>query len=207
MSATAKPAVVFVPGLRDHVADHWQTMLAERLARAGRVVRTVPPPAGNRLSLDARVAALHATLTLLDRPVLLIAHSAGAITTVHWAARHGADVHGALLATPVDLESPLPDGYPTPAELAEHGWTPVPRVPLPFPSVLAASSDDPLGAPERVAGLARSWGSRLVRLGAVGHLNPASGYGEWPQAQELVGMLESGFDSPPLGAVPTGGHP
>ncbi|MFI6658935.1 RBBP9/YdeN family alpha/beta hydrolase [Streptomyces sp. NPDC050523] len=190
MSATVEPTVVFVPGLRDHVADHWQTVLAQRLAEAGRAVRTVAPLAGERLRLDAHIAHLAATLAPLDGPVLLVAHSAGAITTVHWAARHRADVRGALLATPADLETPLPDGYPTPAELAEHGWTPVPRTRLPFPSILAASADDPSGTPERAAELAHSWGSRLVHLGAVGHLNPASGFGEWPQAEELIAILE-----------------
>ncbi|MET8244951.1 alpha/beta fold hydrolase [Streptomyces sp. NPDC005202] len=189
MSATVEPTVVIVPGLRHHVADHWQTVLARRLAEAGRVVRTVPPMAGKRLSLDAQVGNLAATLAPLDGPVVLVAHSAGAITTVHWAARHRADVRGALLATPPDFTTPLPDGYPTPAELAEHGWTPVPRARLPFPSIVAASADDPLGAPERVAELARSWGSQLLQLGAVGHLNPASGYGEWPQGEELIRML------------------
>ncbi|MGW1805289.1 RBBP9/YdeN family alpha/beta hydrolase [Streptomyces sp. NPDC002078] len=207
MSTTAEPTVVIVPGLRDHVADHWQTLLAERLAEAGRTVRTVPPATGNRLDLDAQVGNLAATLTPLDGPVLLVAHSAGVIATVHWARRHRADVRGALLATPADLETPLPDGYPTPAELADHGWTPVPRAPLPFPSIVAASADDPLGAPERVAELARSWGSRLLELGAVGHLNPASGYGEWPQAEDLIRRLESGTGSAPVGATPAGGHP
>lgn len=206
MSATVQPTVVIVPGLRDHIADHWQTLLAKRLTEAGRVVRTVPPLAGERLRLDAHIANLAATLAPLDGPVLLVAHSAGVITTVHWARRHRADVRGALLATPADLETPLPDGYPTPAELAEHGWTPVPRARLPFPSILAASADDPLGAPERVAELAHSWGSRLVQLGAVGHLNPASGYGEWPQAEELIRMLEPDTCSA-LAAMPTGEHP
>ena len=42
--------------------------------------------------------------------------------------------------------------------------------------------DVPLGSFDLVAGLARDWGSRLVDLGPVGHLNPASGFGEWPMA-------------------------
>ena len=65
----------------------------------------------------------------------------------------------------------------------------VPREPLPFPSLVAASRDDPLGGRERVAGLARDWGARLVDLGHVGHLNPASGYGHWGRAQEFVDAL------------------
>ncbi|MFE1438660.1 RBBP9/YdeN family alpha/beta hydrolase [Streptomyces sp. NPDC058739] len=192
MSSTTEPTVVIVPGLRDHVADHWQTRLAERLAEAGRAVRTVPPLEGERLALDAQVGNLAATLAPLDGPLLLVAHSAGVITTVHWAARHRADVRGALLATPPDFGTPLPEGYPTRVELARNGWTPVPRGPLPFPSIVAAGADDPLGAPDRVAALARDWGSRLVELGEVGHLNPASGYGEWPLAEELLAQLEAG---------------
>jgi predicted alpha/beta hydrolase family esterase len=206
MSPTAEPTVVVVPGLRDHVANHWQTVLAERLAEAGRAVRTVPPVTRLRLSLDAQVGNLAATLAPLHGPVLLVAHSAGVLTTVHWAGRHRADVRGALLAAPADLEAPLPDGHPTRAELAEHGWTPVPRLALPFPSIVAASADDPLCAPERVAELARSWGSRLLELGAVGHLNPASGYGEWPQAEELIRLLESGPGVAPREPAPTGRH-
>jgi len=33
------------------------------------------------------------------------------------------------------------------------------------------------------------WGSRIVNVGAVGHLNPASGYGEWPRALEFIREL------------------
>jgi hypothetical protein len=42
---------------------------------------------------------------------------------------------------------------------------------------------------DRVTELANDWGSQLVNLGAVGHLNPAAGYGEWPRAQEFIAEL------------------
>jgi hypothetical protein len=54
---------------------------------------------------------------------------------------------------------------------------------------VAASRNDPLSSFERVAGLARDWGSRLADLGEVGHLNPASGYGEWPAARAFIDEL------------------
>ncbi|WP_339127368.1 alpha/beta hydrolase [Streptomyces sp. f51] len=192
MSATAEPVVVIVPGLRGHVADHWQTLLANRLAEAGRTVHTVPPLTEDPLSREARVAALDKVVSGTAGPVVLVAHSAGVITTVHWAGTSTARVLGALLVTPPDFGTPLPEGYPTPEELGENGWTPVPRSPLPFPSVVAASSNDPLGTAERVAGLARDWGADLVELGEVGHLNPASGYGPWPRAEELLRDVEAG---------------
>ena len=65
----------------------------------------------------------------------------------------------------------------------------MPRARLPFPSIVAASRNDPLADYDRVAELAEAWGSRLVDLGEVGHLNPASGYGEWPRADEFIREL------------------
>lgn len=178
--------VVIVPGLRDHVPEHWQTLLARRLPRS----RTVPPLTERKLDRTARAQALQDTLADVQGQVVLVAHSAGVMITAHWARAHRrADIVGALLATPADLERPLPEGYPSPAQIEAGGWLPVPRAPLPFPSILAASRDDPLASLERVQGFARDWGSRLFDIGAVGHLNPASGYGEWPQALELIHQL------------------
>ncbi|NDZ81599.1 alpha/beta hydrolase [Streptomyces sp. SID10853] len=192
MSTPTEATIVVVPGLRDHVPDHWQTILAERLTAAGRTVLTVAPLTEDRLSCAAGVAALEAAVAEAPGPVVLVAHSAGVMTTVHWARSSSRPVVGALLATPPDFDTPLPEGHPTPDVLRSNGWTPVPRAVLPFPSVVAASSDDPLGREVRVARLAECWGSRLVRLGAVGHLNPGSGYGPWPRAEELIREIEQG---------------
>jgi predicted alpha/beta hydrolase family esterase len=185
MNHPDSPTILIVPGLRDHVADHWQTILAGKLAK----VRTVPPLEQDKLSRAARVTALDEALAAIDGPVILVAHSAGVMITVHWAQRHDRPIHGALLATPADLESPMPAGYPTPALLAENGWLPIPRAPLPFPSIVAASSNDPLGEFTRIAALARAWGSRLENVGAVGHLNPAAGFGDWPAAEDFIREL------------------
>ncbi|MBO8190495.1 alpha/beta fold hydrolase [Streptomyces oryzae] len=189
MSLTASTTVVIVPGLRDRVPDHWQTILADKIANA----RTIPPLTHDRLSRDAQISALDDVLSDISGPVVIVAHSAGVMTTAHWARRHSRPVNGALLAAPPDFDNPLPPGYPTPETLRENGWTPVPRTPLAFPSIVAASTNDPLAAFHRVADLARDWGSRLEELGPVGHLNPASGYGEWHQAQEFVRELSLGF--------------
>lgn len=179
------PALLFVPGLRDHVEDHWQTLFARKVPGS----RIVPPLEADKLSRDARVEALQAALSSIDGPVVLVAHSAGVMITVHWAQKYSRPIHGALLAAPADLENPMPQGYPQAETLAEHGWLPIPRKPLPFPSIAAASTNDPLGKYERIERMALDWGSRLVNVGAVGHLNPAAGYGEWPRGEELVREL------------------
>ncbi len=179
------PTILMVPGLRDHVAEHWQTLLEAKLPNA----RSVPPLEHDKLSRHARVAALDAAIASIDGPVILVAHSAGVMITVQWAQQHVRPIHGALLATPADLESPMPPGYPSPEAIRDNGWLPVPRVRLPFPSILAASSTDPLCSMDRARELAGNWGSLLVELGDVGHLNPAAGYGQWPLAEALIDTL------------------
>ena len=179
------PTLVIVPGLRDHVPDHWQTVLAQQLPEAV----TVPRMERDKLSCAAWVTILDQSLSAIEGPVVLVAHSAGVMIVVHWALRHRRAIRGALLAAPPDFESPLPAGYPTQDVLRENGWLPTPLTPLPFPAIVAASTNDPLGRFDRVATLALAWGSRLVDVGAVGHLNPAAGFGEWPRARQFIAEL------------------
>ena len=180
------PTVLFVPGLRDHVEDHWQTLLARKLGSGS---RTVPPLERDKLSCDARVAALDAVFRDLSGPVVLVAHSAGVMIAAHWVRRHSPRIQGALLAAPADLESALPAGYPQLPALESNGWLPIPRRAYSFPAIVAASTTDPLCRLERAEGYARDWSARFVNVGDVGHLNPAAGYGEWKQAETLLAEL------------------
>ena len=179
------PTVLIVPGLRDEVPMHWQTLLAKQLPK----VATVPPMGRADLDCQARVDAIEHVAQQVEGPLVIVAHSGGCIMVAHWAQQTRRPVLGALLATPPDFETPMPEGYPTLAELRDSGWLPVPRTPLPFPSIVAASRNDPLGTFTRVGALACDWGSELVDLGDVGHLNPASGYGPWPLAHAFIEKL------------------
>jgi uncharacterized protein len=181
--------VLIVPGLRGHVADHWQTLLEERLREGGTRVRTVPPMGRTDLPCEKRVAAIEEAAQSITGPVVLVAHSGGVIMVAHWARQTQRAIHGALLATPPDFEEPMPAEYPTIDALRAAGWLPVPREPLPFPSIVAASRNDPLARIERVEELAKAWGSRFFDLGHVGHLNPASGYGQWLPAVDFIRYL------------------
>ena len=181
----ATVTVLIVPGLRDHVPGHWQTILEEELPKAA----CVPRLGRDNLSCEAWVAAVDGALAAIDGPVVLAAHSAGVIMVAHWAARHSRPIRGALLATPPDLETPLPQGYPTLDALRANGWMPAPRARLPFPSVVVASRNDPLARFDCATELARDWGSRVVDAGEVGHLNPAAGFGRWDRALGLVDEL------------------
>lgn len=204
------PTVLIVPGLRDAVAEHWQTLLEAQLRTAGAPVASVPPMGRENLDCAARVAAIERAVSSLAAspagPVVIVAHSGGCLMVAHWAQRtlgttlgqtrgvspggRGA-VQGALLAVPPDFERPLPEGYPSLAALHAGGWLPVPRQRLPFRSIVGASRNDPLAEYDRIARLADHWGSELVDLGPVGHLNPASGFGPWPRATAFIEQLSA----------------
>jgi hypothetical protein len=146
-----------------------------------------------RKNLDCaiRVAAIEHEANAIDGPIIIVAHSGGVVTVAHWARQTRRPVKGALLATPADFEQPMRDGYPAMDTLAASGWLPIPRDRLPFPSIVAASQNDPLGRFDRIAKLAEAWGSRLVDLGFVGHLNPTSGYGDWADADKFIAELNT----------------
>jgi predicted alpha/beta hydrolase family esterase len=114
---------------------------------------------------------------------VLVAHSLGCQTVVHWAATHEQPIAGALLVAPPDLESDE-------APLEEMGFHPVPLQPLSFPAILVASENDIYCAVERAREMAYAWGTRFVSAGECGHLNTAAGFGPWPYGEILLlGLL------------------
>nr|WP_226798034.1 alpha/beta hydrolase [Cupriavidus necator] len=60
----------------------------------------------------------------------------------------------------------------------------LPGTKLPFPSLIPARRRGTLARFGRGIQLAGDRGARLVDLGHVGHLDPASGYGPWPTTKE-----------------------
>lgn len=185
MSFDRDTTILFVPGLRDHVEDHWQTHAARAIPGAA----TVASLDADRLSRAAQVAAVDAALRAIPGDAVIVAHSAGCMTAVHWALAPTRPIRAALLVAPADLETPLPAGYPKPTAIKEGGWLPIPRKTLPFPAIVVASRNDPLAAFDRVAHFAGAWGAALHDVGEVGHLNPAAGYGPWPEVANLLGDL------------------
>ena len=169
------PTVVIVPGWRDSGPGHWQTLWADTLPHARRVVQDnwVSP-------LRAPwVERLQETIESVDGPVVLVAHSLGCIAVAHLPAAVHHRIRAALLVAPADPERR--------GVLAD--FAPVPYQPLPYPSVVVASGNDPF-CPVRLAGAyARAWGSDFFRLTAAGHINVASGHGEWPLGLALLHAL------------------
>jgi predicted alpha/beta hydrolase family esterase len=121
------------------------------------------------------VDAIAAAIETAGRPVILIAHSLGAIAAVHAASRGAESVKGAFL-----VAAPAQERLAGVAE-ADPAFRPYPREKLPFPSVLVASRDDPYSEVAQSEALARDWGAKLIDAGSAGHINAESGHGPWPE--------------------------
>jgi len=174
-----QPIVLTVPGLNGSGASHWQTLWEQSRPDTSRIELGM----WSRPRRNAWVTKIDQAIRGAQPPRVLAAHSLGCIAVAWWAELSGQPwgwpVAGALLVAPADLGA-----RPLAAELAD--FAPVPRRPLPFPSILVASEDDPWIAPDRARDLAAAWGSHFVNAGPVGHINAASGLGWWDEGQELL---------------------
>lgn len=174
-----QPIVLTVPGLGGSGPSHWQTLWEDAQIAAGRVELGM----WNGPHRNAWVTKLDQAIRTAKAPVILAAHSLGCLAVAWWASlatqTYGWPVAGALLVAPADVDRP--DARP---ELKSFG--PSPTTPLPFPSILVASTDDPWVSIERAHSMAVDWGSHFVDAGPQGHINAASGVGWWIEGQELL---------------------
>lgn len=177
-------SVVIVPGWRDSGPGHWQSLWAQRLPGALRVVQDD----WESPSRAAWVSRLEATVLAAPHPVVIVAHSLGCIATAHLGVETAACIQGALLVAPADPER----------RAALSDFAPVPYARLPYRSVLVGSANDPF-CPIRLAGAyARAWGSEFVRLPQAGHINVESGHGEWPLGWALLHTLLGDAEPAPV---------
>jgi uncharacterized protein len=170
--------VLMLPGIGDSGPAHWQSLW--QAANPG--FRRVLQRDWDHPVCHEWVTTLEDTLQEMRGPVVLVAHSLGCLLVAHWAVSATLAVKGALL---VAVPDPLGARFPREAQ----GFSPLPRAPLPFPSVVVASSDDPYAPIPHAQACAAAWGSRLVNIGAAGHVNAASGLGHWPAGQALLQAL------------------
>ena len=182
MATDPAPLCLIVAGLDNSGPDHWQSRWEDKRDDCRRV------DLGCWSEPDRRIWAerLDAALAMTDGPVVLVAHSLGCLTIAWWAI--GADhervarIKGALLVAPPDVDAS--DAHPFVRRFA-----PAPASPLPFPSILVASRNDRYAGFDRLQSLAHAWGSRFVDAGHAGHINAASGLGDWADGEVLLNEL------------------
>jgi hypothetical protein len=171
--------ILIIPGLGNSGPDHWQSRWEGKISSARRVAQQDWEQPDFEAWTEEIVRAVNGS----ERPLILVAHSLGVIAAVHAAQKLEGKIAGGFLVAP-----------PSERVIAEHGmidprFVPVPNAPLPFPSVLVASRDDPYSTYAEAEEMAYAWGSAIADAGLSGHLNVASGHGPWPEGL----MVFAGF--------------
>jgi len=111
--------------------------------------------------------------------VILIAHSLACCAVAHGANRYAKPIKGALLVAPADTDAPSFPKDPT-------GFEPIPLQKLPFQTIVVASANDEYVSLQRALYFATQWGSTFIDIGNKGHINSASGLGDWPEGYKLL---------------------
>lgn len=174
--------VIILPGISGSGETHWQTLWQSAAPSFTRF----RPADWDAPDLADWTRALGAALADAPQPAVLVAHSLACLLVAHAAEQVRDHVRGAFL-----VAVPDPDAAAFPAEAASFAHPPV--RPLPFPALIVASTDDPYGSLDYARRRAREWKAGLVIAGAYGHINGASGLGEWPQGRLLFDAFCAGL--------------
>lgn len=173
--------ILIVPGYQNSGEEHWQTRWERKLSTARRVTQVEWSKPVREDWTKAVADAVNAS----ERPPVIVAHSLGVAAVVQAVPLFTRSVAAAFLVAPPDVA----DATLRPKHLQTFG--PYPREPLPFPSMVVASRNDPFGAFEAAEDVASAWGSRFVDAGESGHLNTESGHGPWPEGLLTFGKFLS----------------
>lgn len=163
--------ILIVPGYTNSGPDHWQSRWQSKLSTARRVEQTE----WSKPVREDWTAGVAKAVNEAERPVVIVAHSLGVAAVIQALPRFERPVAGAFFVAPPDVANP----EIKPRHLMTFG--PYPRDPLPFPSVVIASRNDPFCAFGVAEDIAAAWGSLFIDAGDAGHLNADSGFGPWPE--------------------------
>lgn len=165
-----------IPGLGNSGPEHWQTYFE----KSGDNFQHI-----NQQEWDAPVCSdwietIDNAISDYDpATVVMIGHSLGCATIAHWSKKYNKKIKGALLVAPSDLEAPQ---YTFPAK----GFDPIPTGKINFPTIVVVSTNDPWVSLDRASLFAANWGSELINIGEAGHINAASGFGDWPEGLDIL---------------------
>jgi predicted alpha/beta hydrolase family esterase len=175
---------VFVAGIGNSGADHWQRLWLDRVP-AGVWVDHDGWDAPDR---ETWVSDLQKTVWRIRGPMVFVAHSLGCLVVAEWANEHSdPSAAGAFMVAVPDPDGPVFPGAAT-------GFGDPTAAALSFPSIVIASSDDPYGSVEHARAVAQTWGSEFVDAGKRSHINADSGLGGWDEGWGLLQKFVQGLE-------------
>lgn len=170
-----------VPGVTNSSPQHWQSLWEKEFPEKFRRIeqkdweRPVYADWIETIETEVQKEA--------PEKVVLVAHSLGCTAVAHWARKFGTKIKGALLVAPSDCEA---ENY----TFDTKGFAPIPLERLPFKSLVVASTNDEYVSLKRARQFADAWESAFINVGAKGHINAGSGFGEWNEGLEFLRKLD-----------------
>jgi predicted alpha/beta hydrolase family esterase len=174
--------LLILPGRNNSGPKHWQTLWQERRADALRL----EPSNWAFPELDDWLSALNRAVRACAAPPILVAHSMGCLLSVYWASQNHPDlsITGAFLVAPPNFKQ---------REFHDSSFAKIPETPMPYPTLVIASTNDPYCSIEAAAELADKWGAGFVSVGARGHISTEPGNGDWEEGQHLLEAFAAGL--------------
>lgn len=165
-----------IPGLGNSGPEHWQTFFE----KSGDNFIRINQQQWDNPECEDWISTIEKILISYDlSTVVLIGHSLGCLAIVNWAHKYNKTVKGALLVAPSDSEA---DVYTFPAK----DFSPIILNKLSFKTIVVTSANDVWVSAERAEHFAEHWGSEFINIGNAGHINAASGHGEWIEGLKLL---------------------
>ncbi|MGB3897414.1 MAG: alpha/beta hydrolase [Mesorhizobium sp.] len=175
-------AFLNLPGIGGSGPSHWQSQWEATEPSFDRF----RPGDWNRPDLCNWLVALDDAIDRSVPPPILVAHSLACLLVSHASDRIAGRVKGAFL-----VAVPDPAAHAFPQEAAS--FADPPRGPIPFPTLIVASSDDPYASQGYVRQRANEWNAGLIEVGALGHINGTSNLGTWAQGRMLLDAFRAGL--------------
>jgi predicted alpha/beta hydrolase family esterase len=163
---------LIVPGLYGSGVDHWQSWFEAQVSDCVRVVQSD----WSAPDLPRWSGKLRRELHRAPGRVWIVAHSFGCLAAVDVASDSSERIAGMMLVAPAD-----------PARFGLQKI--VSSTVLGLHSIVVASTNDRWMSIDNAATWAEAWGSELINLGAVGHINVSSGHGPWPRGLDIYRSL------------------
>lgn len=174
---------LIVPGVGGSEHAHWQSWLQRQLMSCSRVEQQnwhLPV-------LSTWVAEFVKTVNALEVPVQIVSHSFGCLTSVAALAQHphlAAKVKHLVLVAPANPSRFNAQGFAPDAHSSYHDY--FMQLSIAVPTTLLISENDPWLSFDDAQALAKAWKLKAINLGAVGHINVASGFGPFPAIHDYL---------------------
>lgn len=199
---------LIIPGRNGSGPGHWQSWFAGRLPDTRRVARIRD---WDQPAIHAWAGAIVREIDGLTGEVWLVAHSFGCLAAVLAGQRRSGRIAGAMLVAPADPELFSDDGLRDWTDEANMGRPSVARLlphePLPYPTLMVLSTNDPWLRVTTGLTWAARWGARVAQAGPLGHMNEESGHGPWPEGLEWFQRFRAAHCDLPSGDLDPGSLP